>query len=48
MSPYVDVEHKISKAHARVWVAKYAKLLRLAHACIARNLAGTPTMLYVR
>lgn len=48
MSPVVDVQRKITPGDARVWVTKYARLLRLAHDSVARNLAGLPAMLYVR
>ena len=48
LSPTVNVNRKITAADARTWVTTYARLMRLAHASIARNLHGLPTMMYVR
>ena len=34
-------------ADAGLWVGRYAQMLRMAHAAIARNVGSWPTMLYV-
>ena len=48
MSPTINTQQRILPDDARTWVSKYARMLRLAHDAIQRNLAGLPTMLYVR